>query len=160
MNRLTKIIVLTTAVAATTISTIPAANAGERWHHRHEREYRHEREHRGGGLSGGDIATIGVLGLAAGVLATSVINRPAPSGRVYIDPPVEPNYYPSAPAPRYERSYQPRYEQPVRPRYVNSTLEPWTREWFDYCSDRYRSFNPRTGTYNGYDGLTHFCTAG
>ncbi|MCO6185485.1 BA14K family protein [Rhizobium sp. L1K21] len=156
MNRLTKIIVLTTAVAATTISTIPAANAGERWHHHH-----HESESRGGGLSGGDIATIGVLGLAAGVLASSVVtSNSAPSGRVYIDPPVEPGYYPAPPAPRYERSYQPHYAQPPRPRYVNSTLEPWTREWFDYCSDRYRSFNPRTGTYNGYDGRTHFCTAG
>jgi Ni/Co efflux regulator RcnB len=26
-----------------------------------------------------------------------------------------------------------------------------------YCSSRYRSFNPRTGTYTGYDGLQHRC---
>jgi hypothetical protein len=26
-----------------------------------------------------------------------------------------------------------------------------------YCAQRYRSYNPRTGTYLGYDGLRHSC---
>ncbi|MDQ0505665.1 BA14K family protein [Xanthobacter agilis] len=26
-----------------------------------------------------------------------------------------------------------------------------------YCMQRYRSYNPRTGTYTGYDGLQHPC---
>ncbi len=38
-----------------------------------------------------------------------------------------------------------------------SSLEPWTRGWYEWCDDRYRSFNPQTGTYRGYDGLDHFC---
>lgn len=42
----------------------------------------------------------------------------------------------------------------------SGALEPWTREWRDYCSDRYATFNPQNGTYKGYDGKAHFCTAG
>ena len=30
--------------------------------------------------------------------------------------------------------------------------EPWTPAWYDYCNDRYRSFNPRTGYFFGFDG--------
>jgi hypothetical protein len=26
-----------------------------------------------------------------------------------------------------------------------------------YCYDRYRSFDGRSGTYVGYDGMRHFC---
>jgi hypothetical protein len=36
-------------------------------------------------------------------------------------------------------------------------MEPWSREWFRYCSNRYRSFDGRTGTFMGYDGQRHFC---
>jgi hypothetical protein len=39
-------------------------------------------------------------------------------------------------------------------------VEPWSREWRDYCEGRYRTFNPKTGTYRGIDGQDHFCTAG
>ena len=37
--------------------------------------------------------------------------------------------------------------------------EPWSAGWYEYCSDRYRSFNPRSGTFVGYDGAEHFCVA-
>jgi hypothetical protein len=43
--------------------------------------------------------------------------------------------------------------------YRQAGFEPWSRSWYNYCSDRYRSFNPNTGTYRGYDGRDHFCTA-
>jgi hypothetical protein len=29
--------------------------------------------------------------------------------------------------------------------------------YYEYCSARFKSFNPRTGTYTGYDGLQHRC---
>ena len=29
--------------------------------------------------------------------------------------------------------------------------------WVNYCFSRYRSFDPRTGTYVGYDGRRHYC---
>ena len=55
----------------------------------------------------------------------------------------------SAFAPRYY--YGP---PPVQYRYGP---RPWTREWYDYCSRKYRSFNFRTGYFLGYDGDYHFC---
>jgi len=33
----------------------------------------------------------------------------------------------------------------------------YTQAWLDSCSRRYRSFDPSTGTYLGYDGLVHRC---
>lgn len=30
-------------------------------------------------------------------------------------------------------------------------------DWIAYCARKYRSFDPRTGTYLGYDGLRHYC---
>jgi hypothetical protein len=35
--------------------------------------------------------------------------------------------------------------------------EPWTPEWYDYCANKYRSFNPRTGYYWTYSGYKRFC---
>lgn len=29
--------------------------------------------------------------------------------------------------------------------------------WIAYCARKYRSFDPYTGTYLGYDGLRHYC---
>ncbi len=44
---------------------------------------------------------------------------------------------------------------PARP--IGYRPEPWTEDWYAYCSSRYRSFNPRSGTFIGYDGYEHFC---
>lgn len=30
-------------------------------------------------------------------------------------------------------------------------------DWHAYCASKYRSYNPRTGTYLGYDGRRHRC---
>ena len=44
------------------------------------------------------------------------------------------------------------------PRVVYSTqLQPWTQEWYNHCRTKYRSFNPETGNFFGYDGKYHFC---
>lgn len=39
--------------------------------------------------------------------------------------------------------------------YANSRLND--PAWIAYCARRYRSFDPYTGTYLGYDGLRHYC---
>jgi hypothetical protein len=36
-------------------------------------------------------------------------------------------------------------------------VAPWSREWLAWCAGRYKSFNPSTGQYFGYDGQYHFC---
>lgn len=36
-------------------------------------------------------------------------------------------------------------------------LKQWSPEWYSYCFNKYKSFNPQTGTYTGYDGVTYPC---
>jgi hypothetical protein len=140
MKRLFKLTILSAALAATTLAAIPGAEAGDRWRHRHN--------------DNGDLVAAGVLGLAVGALAAGAATA-------------SPRYY--EPAPRYyEPDYvyvEPRYNyRRVRPArvYVDDyagSLEPWTPELYRYCENRYRSFNPRSGTFTGYDGVQHFCAA-
>lgn len=158
--------VMAIAVAATVLVPLQSASARDRWDDDWRRHERHERNR--------DAAVLGVLGLAAGVAVGSALAQPRqPEGRVYIDPPVR-DYTPP-PSPRY--TYQPAYgsdddgyypepprarsvpvySPPARPVYG---AEPWTRAWYDYCSQRYRSFNARTGTFTDYDGQRRFCNAG
>jgi hypothetical protein len=143
MNRIFKTAVLSAAVVATTLATFSAANADgwNRWHH-------HDR----GGHGRGDAVAAGVLGLAAGALIVGALANQQP------------------PPPDYDYDY---YDRDVRVRpapirryyaepqvvYADRYAEPWTRGWYEYCSDRYRTFNSRTGTFTGNDGEQHFCTA-
>ena len=34
---------------------------------------------------------------------------------------------------------------------------PWTREWYAYCSSKYRSFDPASGTFQPYHGPRQLC---
>jgi hypothetical protein len=99
-------------------------------------EARHRRHH-------GDAFAAGVLGFAAGALLTGALAQPRyyyEPAPVYVAPPPPPPPIVYEPAPVY---------------YANP--EPWTPEWYSYCSSRYRSFNPSTGYFLGYDGDYHFC---
>lgn len=154
MKKLAKAFVLAAASLASVVATASTASADHRgWRHHHS--------------DNGDALAAGVIGLAAGAIIGGALADSRANQRVYIDPPRpayrpyyghRPTYY--RPAPRY---YEPApvynrpvvYERPV----VYGGYEPWSRGWYDYCSTRYRSFNPSTGTFRGYDGRDHFCTA-
>ncbi|WP_256754315.1 BA14K family protein [Mesorhizobium sp. Mes31] len=138
MNRIFKTAVLSAAVVATTLATLPAASADEWRHHRHH--------------GNGDAVAAGVLGLAAGALIVGALANDQPPPDDYGD-----GYYyrDVRPRPAPVRRY---YAEP-RVVYNDSYAEPWTRDWYEYCSDRYRTFNSRTGTFTGNDGEQHFCTA-
>lgn len=43
------------------------------------------------------------------------------------------------------------------PAYRGGSPEPWTRAWYQYCSAKYRSFEPDTGQYTTYSGYKRFC---
>lgn len=43
---------------------------------------------------------------------------------------------------------------PAYPAYGDAYVDP---DWLDYCYARYRSFDPHTGTYMGYDGRRYRC---
>ncbi|MGX5806218.1 BA14K family protein [Bradyrhizobium sp. Arg314] len=108
---------------------------------------------RGGARRNGDAVAAGVLGLAAGALIVGALANNRPPPRDYYDG----DYYDRdvrvrpAPVRRY-------YAQP-RIVYADRNAEPWTRGWYEYCFDRYRTFNSRTGTFTGNDGEQHFCVA-
>ncbi len=55
----------------------------------------------------------------------------------------------------YDRGYyQARVYSTPSPYVAN---DGYTQAWLDSCSRRYRSFDPTTGTYVGYDGRVHPC---
>lgn len=155
--------IATIAALATSMAALPltttSASAGDRgWHRdrdhrvvrcgprndfcgqrRGHREVRRHRDRDNGNV--GAAIALGVIGTAIIAGALSQPQNPAP---VYRHPG---NTYPPAPAPHTSR---------VVTTY-GSTFEPWSREWYNWCDNRYRSFNPNTGTYRGYDGRDHFC---
>lgn len=151
MNRIVKTAVLSLALGATTLAALPA-NAGDwagdwRWH-----DYGYHHRHHNG-----DAVAAGIVGLAAGALIGGALaSQPPPPDYGYYDD----GYY-DRPAYVVRRSPIVR-PAPVRDYPIVSYrggIEPWTRDWYDYCSDRYRTFNARTGTFTGYDGEQHFCVA-
>jgi hypothetical protein len=142
MNRLLKTTVLSAALAATALVAVaPAANAGDRWRHGHHHS------------DGGDLLAAGLIGLAVGAIAAGALDD-------------EPQYRPVYGEPIYETPRDPYARpRPQRP-YVDPSLveyapilDPWSPEWYRWCGDTYRSFDPDTGTYMGYDGEEHFCVA-
>lgn len=108
--------------------------------------YRHRHHH-------GDIG-FGIAGLAAGAVIGSYLAGPRyPYGPGYAGS-YRRNYY-VGPHP-----YQPPYGYPMplvpAPAYY-ARPAPWSPAWYDYCFARYRSFNPRTGTFTAYSGRQIFC---
>jgi BA14K-like protein len=155
---------LALAIAAPVVFGSAAANAGGRHHYR------------GGGYGGGDLLAAGVVGAVVGAAIArpyyygppAVYVAPQPT-YVYQDPPyayVAPRTYYGPPA--YNRrplsefygtpptGYPPAVAEPQT--YGNSlAADAWTPQWFDYCRNKFRSFDDQSGTYLGYDGKRHFC---
>jgi hypothetical protein len=138
MTRLVKSLVLSTAVAASTLVPVLEASAGERWREHRPRHPSHHQRHDDTGA----LVAAGILGLALGIIATTAATTPDTTIHDYPDT----TYFPPAPHGGTTYAYQ-------------GSIEPWTREWYPYCATRYRSFDPQTGTFRGYDGYDHFCVA-
>jgi hypothetical protein len=155
MNMIVKKLSITLLTALTAFAPLTAtANAGDNWgnrkHFRHHndanrfdnhRDYsdrRLRRSHRQHDRrvdrrhNNNEAIALGIIGLgAAAIIGGAIANSNNP--RVI-------------------------YQQPSAPRAVSGgRYEPWSNSWFQYCSNKYRSFNASTGTYRGYDGRDHFC---
>lgn len=129
---------------------------------------------RRGRSSTGAVVAAGVAGLVIGGLIASqaqaspryqtyeTYDAPAypPPRYVYEEPSAGHERYGLDP---YDRAYpaEPLYRsRPVERRYVvqqSFGYRPWTPEWYDYCSRRYRSFDPSSGTFMGYNGIRQMC---
>ena len=81
-------------------------------------------------------------GFAAGVIGGAILGSQPWSGYDY-------GYY--GPGPAY--SYAPNYPAPYDSGYGAAP----DGDSVAYCQQRFRSYNPATGTYLGYDGQTHPC---
>lgn len=146
MNCIVRNTVLFAAVAATTLAVMPMAEAGERWrHHGRRAVVVHQQD------DAGTLIAAGILGLAVGAIAAGVVaDSQPPAEPIYTNPYRRPRpdieYFPPAPA----------YVEYERHAYA---YEPWSREWFRYCAERYRSFDPSDGTFTTYRGEKRFCVA-
>ncbi|WP_425086632.1 BA14K family protein [Stappia sp.] len=177
LKSLTSRVLVATLAGAMLLPSFSVAEAGGGKRHwrdhggqhqafRPNRGNRHQNRHRNKNDDIGAALAIGVIGLAAGAMIGSAL-----SGPQYIDP--EPIY-----EPRHPRGYGPVYPDPVydnrgyrpAPVYDNGGYrpappvvvgydrpEPWTREWYRYCSTKYRSFNPNTGRFTTYSGKQKLC---
>jgi hypothetical protein len=60
---------------------------------------------------------------------------------------------PHVTSPYYSRPYA--YAAPTP--YASGALVPGSAAWIQYCSQKYNSFNPATGTYLAYSGVVRPC---
>ncbi len=124
--------------------------------------------------NGGELIAAGLLGLAVGAIITDMSNYRQARANVYHSAPygfapptpVGPQYgvvsYPepvtAAPlhTPRHHRGnpHVITYEEAMV-----GPPEPWSQGWYHYCQATFRTFDPASGTYMGYDGRRHFCVA-
>lgn len=149
MNRFIRNLVLSTAVAAASLSPVASAVA-EPWRAPHSRDRWDHRHHGDGGSRAGVAIGAGILGLAVGALIANSANPADVDGGRYDDR-RDPDYFPGAPV---RRPHVVRYGEDYE-----GGLQPWSRAWFRYCEDRYRTFDADTGTFRGTDGRDHFCVA-
>jgi len=112
-------------------------HGGGDWHHHGGNNWHY---------NNGNAWAAGAVGFGAGALLGSALASPR-----YYEP--APTYYQSAPYAYYQPA--PVYVEP--PAVVSYRAAAWSPEWYSYCQSRYRSFNPSTGYFLGYDGQYHFC---
>ncbi|GAA5097475.1 BA14K family protein [Bartonella acomydis] len=122
--------------------------------------HRHIYEHNVNRNNSGDALAAGIIGLAAGAVLGNVLKQPKQPQIVYQAVPQNQIIYQEVPQVVYQQVPQNQIIYEAQSTTVYQPLhQPWTRNWLQYCQKRYRSFNPRTGTFRGYDGLDHFCYA-
>lgn len=126
-------IAVATAVSIGALSLASPAEAGRR-HHRHHN-------------NGGAAVAAAILGFAAAAAITS-----RPSYGYYYDAPA----YTYAPPPPPRPYYGPTYYSGSA--YSSNHAPPvWSPAWYEYCAAKFRSFDPRSGTYQPYHGPRRLC---
>ncbi|WP_332066002.1 BA14K family protein [Bartonella sp. CB189] len=117
----------------------------------HIERHKHVHQHFVERNDSGDTLAAGILGLAAGTLLGNVLKKPEQPQIIYqVAPPQHQVIYHEV--PQTQVVYQ-------APTVVTPQNPQWTSGWVQYCKAKYRSFNPKTGTFKGYDGKEHFCYA-
>ena len=103
------------------------------------------------GRSGRNLAIGAAIGLGAAAIIAGSHRR-----NHYYDYGYQPRpYYYAPPRRTYYYSPPPVAYVPA-PAYAYAPA-PWTPAWYNYCSGRYRSFDPRSGTFQPYNGPRKLC---
>jgi hypothetical protein len=97
------------------------------------------------GRRGRNLAAGALIGLGAAAIIAGSHRRSHYYGYGY-----QPYYY----APPV--AYAPPVVYAPAPAYAYGPA-PWTPAWYRYCSHRYRSFDPRSGTFQPYYGPRQLC---
>jgi hypothetical protein len=149
-------VALAALIGLGTVSIPETAEAGRGWY---GPGWRH------GYWGPGPYWSAGAIGLGVGLAIGSALAAPA-----YVGPP--PVYAPPPPGAYAPGGYGPGPDAYAPDGYAADGYAPagydqggpaaygpaqGSSDWIAYCSQRYRSFNPQTGTYTGYDGLQHPC---
>ena len=98
------------------------------------------------------------LGVGAGIVGGVVIGRALAAP--YYDAPYDPYLYDDDPGRSYyvDRYYDPGPAYDAAPyRRAPAYADPDYVDVEDYCIQRFRSYDPESGTYLGYDGYRHPC---
>ena len=143
MSTLSKRLMVAALSGALLVPNLTTAEAapkhGWRDHGGHNQQHRkrpNPKRHKNNDNLGAAVAA-GIIGLAAGAILLGATSQPS-----YAGPPAQPHYPP------------PPYPGPAA---GPVGFQPWSPAWYRYCSQKYRSFNPATGTYMTYRGVERFC---
>ena len=116
-----------------------------------------------------DVIAGAIVGIAGLVILDSIVNDrhhnrayAAPRYRHSYEPPVtvyeETTYYEE---PEYVEEYYappPRRREYRHERRVSyGAPRPWSKAWYRYCANKYRSFDPGDGTFQPYEGGRRLC---
>lgn len=155
-------------IALASVGAMTSAANASRYCDREARDYA---DHRAGG-GGEDALRGGLLGAIGGAILGGAIDGGRGAGRgaligggVGV---VGGAVHGSAAWKRaYNRSYRKcvnaqrtRHRNNARPakvRRARARPAAWSDEWYQYCAERYRSFNPDTGYYKTYSGRFRLC---
>ncbi|GAA4662446.1 BA14K family protein [Bartonella pachyuromydis] len=131
-------------------------NVERRTYHYSERNttthHHHTHKHYESRNNSGEAIAAGLLGLAAGVILNNVFKKPEQPQTQIIYQKVPQAIYQQTPTSQviYEvqsiTTYPPLQQSQVH-------------DWLQYCKKKYRSFNPKTGTFRGSDGREYICYA-
>ncbi|WP_375670173.1 BA14K family protein [Bartonella sp. PS7NMGDW] len=111
------------------------------YHHIERKKTKHSNIHID---NSGDALAVGILG--------TILKKPEQPQVVYQIVPKNQVIYQKV--PQNQRVYQ--VQQTVEYEPLQKSLES---DWLNYCKKKYRSFNPKTGTFRDRNGLEHICYA-
>ncbi|WP_375622246.1 MULTISPECIES: BA14K family protein [unclassified Bartonella] len=99
-----------------------------------------------------DALAVGILDLKTGTILGTILKKTEQPQVVYQIVPQNQIIYQKV--PQNQRVYQ--VQQMVAYEPLQQSLES---DWLNYCKKKYRSFNPKTGTFRDRNGVEHFCYA-